>query len=275
MTKTTKNPAPGTEHYNKLYSAGYMSNFTDIYEWCRHKTVRHMLGYLSKSHRPERVLDVGCGQGRYIGLAKTYFGDSAFSGVDFSDVAIAKARENHPDGLFFVSRAEELSAIPDASIDLLITIELLEHVYDVKKTVSEFSRVLKPNGWILFTTPCANRFSFEWFQNYFSKTLQKAKDGFNRFGTDPYEHVRRLTSDDVVNIFSESGLQVKKIRFRAHFFTRIAWLIMESLKKRKSSIARSPATLRLLSEFAYLDWRFFRFLPNGATMIGLGRKPNA
>lgn len=268
----TKTQIPGTEHYNKLYSDGYMQGFTDIYEWCRLKTVNSMLGHLSGFLKPENILDVGCGQGRYIGVTKSFFKNSCFWGVDFSETAIAKAKENYPDAVFHVGRAEELSSIPDQSIDLLITIELLEHVYDVYKTIGEFSRVLKPDGWILFTTPCSNRFSLEYFQNYFAKTLEKTADGFNRFGTDPYEHVRRLTSSNAVNIFSQCGLKMERLRFRAHLFTRMSWLTMNWFKNKFPFAYKKPWVFRLFAELAYLDWRLFRWLPNGATMIGIGRK---
>jgi len=259
---------PNREHYDQLYKEDYMSGFTDIYEYCRLKTVLMTLCYLKKTFTPQTILDVGCGQGRYLGIVRQFYENSMLAGIDISEVAISKAREKFPESIFYISSAEKMDCIPDASIDFIITIELLEHVQDVRKTVSEFSRVLKPNGRILFTTPCANRYSFEWFSNFFSQTLEKSPDGFNRFGTDPYEHVRRLTSDDISQVFSEVNLSVEKIRFRAHFFTRLSYLIYTTLRKKYNK----PVLFKFFAELAFIDWRLFRWLPNGATMIGIGKK---
>jgi len=259
---------PNSEHYDRLYEEGYMSGFTDIYEYCRFKTVISMLDYLKSVKNPKNILDIGCGQGRYISIAKTFFKNSEFIGLDFSEVAITKARQYHPDSTFYLGQAEDLKMIPDQSIDLIITIELFEHVYDFRKTIKECSRVLKPGGRILFTTPCANRFSVEWFENFLSNTLEKTNEGYNRFGTDPYEHLRRLTSNDVKRTFSEYGIIIDKIRFRAHIFTRISYRISTKLKRKY----QRNVMFKFFAELAFLDWRFFRLFPNGATMIGIGRK---
>ena len=259
---------PDPAHYNKLYKEGYMSGFTDIYEYCRVKTVMSMLNHLKTKNPPKRILDIGCGQGRYITISKNFFNDSEFIGVDFSEVALAKAKENHPDTQFFLGTAEDLHMIPEESIDLIISIELFEHVYDFRKTIRECSKVLKPSGRILFTTPCANKFSLEWLENYLSKQIKRTDDGYNLFGTDPYEHLRRLTSNDVKTTFSECGLTIDQIRYRAHLFTRISYRSSQALNRRfNKNIAP-----KFFAEMAFLDWRLFRLLPNGATMIGVARR---
>ena len=41
--------------------------------------------------------------------------------------------------------------------DLVLSIEVLEHVQDVHLAVAEIGRVLRPGGLAVITTPCANR----------------------------------------------------------------------------------------------------------------------
>jgi len=54
---------------------------------------------------------------------------------------------------FLLCSAEELHAIPDASVDVLATRAVLAYVHDKSKALSEFYRVLKPGGRISFAEP--------------------------------------------------------------------------------------------------------------------------
>jgi ubiquinone/menaquinone biosynthesis C-methylase UbiE len=249
--------------YDALYSGGhYMSGSTDVFEYCRLKTIHSSLHELARHFSPKSILDVGCGQGRCLEIAQGYFPQSRLLGLDFSEVALKAARKRLPDGVFYHGSCEELDAIPDQTADLILNIEVLEHVVDARKTVGEFARVLKPGGVILVTTPCANRLSLEWSANFVKGNLQRMPDGFGRFGTDPPEHARRLTSKDLGTLMRDAGFTQDWIRFRAHFFTWPSYLASRRVR----------GHLRAFGEMAYLDWRLFRWLPNGASMIGQFRK---
>jgi SAM-dependent methyltransferase len=235
-----------------------MSGFTDVYEYCRYRTVAAVLPTLRRFH-PARILDVGCGQGRYLSLLRVVFPDAEFGGVDFSEVAIAKARLNHPGVSFHIGPAEDLSAVPDASVDLLVNVEVMEHVADARRVVREFARVLRPGGRLLLTTPCANRFSLEWLENWATGRIQATSDGYRLFGTDPPEHVRRFTEPELTELLGSVGFQREWVRFRGHLFTQPCYLAHRLIGR----------FLPAFGQLAYLDWRLFRALPNGSSMIGI------
>jgi SAM-dependent methyltransferase len=85
----------------------------------------------------KKVLDVGSGEGTYQDLVSDY------TGLDISSTA---ARFYHKP--FVVASATELP-FPDNSFDAVWTVNVLEHVPQPEKALSEMRRVLRPGGYIL------------------------------------------------------------------------------------------------------------------------------
>ena len=82
----------------------------------------------------KRVLDVGSGEGAHQDLVLDY------TGLDISSTA---ARFYHKP--FVVGSATELP-FPDNSFDAVWTVNVLEHVPQPEKALSEMRRVIRPNG---------------------------------------------------------------------------------------------------------------------------------
>jgi ubiquinone/menaquinone biosynthesis C-methylase UbiE len=245
--------------YDDRYAAGYMESFEyDVYERCRLYTVQKLLATMPT---PKKILDYGCGQGRYITELRKIFPLADISGCDVSDKGMVIAGTNNP-GVSFIGMDSESIDCLDESFDLVISIEVLEHVGDVRKAIQEIVRVLRPGGTALITTPCANRFSLEWVRNFLSGGLQPSHDGYGRFATDEPGHLRRLTSRAMSNLFANAGADLGIVRFRAHLFTTLV----------ETSLGRKLLSISARAKWALFDWHLFRLLPNGATMIALYRK---
>ena len=100
-----------------------------------------------------RVLDIGCGGGF---LAEQFAALGCHvTGVDPSPVSIGAAHAHALGrGLridYQVGAGEELP-VPDAAFDLAYCCDVLEHVSDVDRVISETARVLRPGGLYLFDT---------------------------------------------------------------------------------------------------------------------------
>lgn len=246
--------------YDQRYQHGYMADFRGLYETCRVIAVNQMLR--SKHFfpvEPTLVLDIACGQGRYSPFIQDAFPKCQIVGIDVSPVGLKLAAQRFSKNYFATASGESLP-LADNTVDMIFSIETLEHVFDVQATIREWGRVLKPGGKIFFTTPCANRFSLEWFMMFFTHGLQATPDGIGRFRRDEPGHLRRLTSDHIHQFFTKVGLRVVHARFRTHLFTTVAHDFLLNRSR------------RLAYWVASLDWRLFRRFPNGASMLIVGEK---
>jgi methionine biosynthesis protein MetW len=96
-----------------------------------------------------RVLDVGCGDGLAAGSVLRDQGD--YVGVDVSENAVREAKEHG----FDVGVIEDAESLPfgDNEFDAVVSLEVIEHLLFPLRAVQEATRVLKPGGAMLLTTP--------------------------------------------------------------------------------------------------------------------------
>lgn len=101
------------------------------------------------------VLDVGCGEG--YGTAALSNHATTIIGLDYDRATVHHAAHTYPRSNFVVAN---LAALPiaDASIDFVITLQVIEHVWDHAQFLQECARVLRAGGRIVITTP--NRLTF-------------------------------------------------------------------------------------------------------------------
>lgn len=136
------------------------------------------------------ALDVGCGDGRGTHELATRLGPAfTWTGVDFSERAIAFARLMAEDLRFEVQDGERLAAA-DGAYDLVVAREVIEHVPppDVGSFVAELRRVLAPGGVLVVTTPTTNRRVPEkHFQHFTEGSLRAAIEGGGGFRVERVE----------------------------------------------------------------------------------------
>jgi SAM-dependent methyltransferase len=110
---------------------------------------------LGEARSGDRALDLGCGTGGFT-AALAGAGAQAI-GAEVSDAAVHRACARHP-GLDF-RRVPLDGPLPftDGAFDLVWTSEVIEHVADTARWLSEVRRVLAPGGRLLLTTPSHGR----------------------------------------------------------------------------------------------------------------------
>jgi ADP-heptose:LPS heptosyltransferase/ubiquinone/menaquinone biosynthesis C-methylase UbiE/glycosyltransferase involved in cell wall biosynthesis/predicted O-methyltransferase YrrM len=98
--------------------------------------------------RGPSVLDLGCGDGALLSYLPD---DLQKHGIDFSRVAIDRARERHI-GHFEVGDIQNLNYDSD-TFDTVIMMEVLEHIDDTDGAISEAVRVMKNGARLIITVP--------------------------------------------------------------------------------------------------------------------------
>jgi SAM-dependent methyltransferase len=138
----------------------------------------------------ERVLDLGCGAGRFLGL----LGDGAI-GVEVAEAAAERARANVPGADVRLVEPDGSLPLGHGEVDLVWCSEVLEHIPDVGHALLEVRRVLKPGGRLLATVPFHGR-------------VQAAAIALTRFEAhfDPLgQHVRFFTRRSLADALDHAG----------------------------------------------------------------------
>jgi len=157
-----------------------------------------------------RLLDVGCGDGDFIFMAKDKFKECF--GVDVSQLRIERAKERSKtmhggDNVHFdVCDVDEGLPFPHSFFDVVTCIAVLEHLFNPPKVVQEINRVLKRGGTFIVQVP-----NIAWLPYRFQLLLGKLpKTGGVYLGSD-WEHLHNFTKSTICQLLTEKGFEIKTV----------------------------------------------------------------
>lgn len=156
------------------------------------------LGHLRVGVRAgDRVLDLGCGDGRFTAeLARM---GARPVGVDIAQAALNRARARHPEHDFRQAPIDGPLPLDDVSFDVVWSSEVIEHVADTARWLSEVRRVLVPRGRLLLTTPSHGR-------------LRVALNGIEAFSDPLGDHLHLYTRASLRALLAEFGFDEISVR---------------------------------------------------------------
>lgn len=130
------------------YLQGHADSVLRAHRW---RTAANSAAFLLPHLRPgDTVLDVGCGPGSITAdLARHVGPTGSVLGVDSAPVVVAAAAAEHraPNLRFAVQDVRAL-AVPDASYDVVLAHQVLQHLADPVSALLELRRVVRPGGLI-------------------------------------------------------------------------------------------------------------------------------
>lgn len=99
-----------------------------------------------------RILDIGCDGATLTEIVAAKSGTQDAVGIDISKDAVAYAKDKHPEYHLAVGHAEELP-FRDGTFDMIFCSEVLEHVEQPARLLSEIKRCLKKDGYCVVEVP--------------------------------------------------------------------------------------------------------------------------
>jgi SAM-dependent methyltransferase len=164
----------------------------------------------------ERVLDLGCGNGRYY----EYFKEKGldYHGLDNSEKLVEVARKRYKEADFRVGDALNLP-FSDNFFDKVISIAVFHHIPSEEFRISflkEVKRVLKPKGTLILTV--WNFKEAKEFLTYFKYVILKffgskldAGDFLEPWGKKALRYYHLFSKKELVSLAQKTGLEVKEI----------------------------------------------------------------
>jgi SAM-dependent methyltransferase len=204
-----------------------------------------------------RVLDAGCGSGRNM-VDLEHLG--TITGVEIADASVERARAR---GVGEVIQCS-VTSLPfaDDYFDLVVCLDVIEHIADEHGALTELHRVVRPGGGLLVTVP-----AYQW--------LWSEHDEINH-------HQRRYTRSRLSRAAADAGWET----VRATYFNAVLLplAIPYRLLARRAHVEGPSSDLQQMPERlnAMLEWPL-RFearmighggrIPAGLSLAAVFRKP--
>lgn len=201
-----------------------------------------------------QILDIGCGTGATMDHLRA-FGE--VQGIDLSELPLSFTRQRGHKHILCASATELPFA--DESFDLITALDVIEHLDDDVKGLSEICRVLRPGAPVVLFVPA---FQVLWGPN-----------------DDQSGHKRRYRIAGLQSAVEAAGLQIDMMSYANMAMFAPIWLGRRLLRwLRRAEMAENRLNHPLLNGFLSrmfaleAGWLKNRRLPFGVSIVCLARK---
>jgi 2-polyprenyl-3-methyl-5-hydroxy-6-metoxy-1,4-benzoquinol methylase len=162
------------------------------------------IGQILRSIQAKTALDIGCGNGYLDKYLKTnLIVEGKIVGMDPSESGIEKARLLLPDAKFYcMGIYDNPDNIAESNFDAVISTEVVEHLFYPRELLRFAKAKLKPDGYILLTTP---------YHGYLKNLMLSLFDKWDKHHTPLWDggHIKFWSKNTLSNLLQEEGFEVK------------------------------------------------------------------
>ncbi len=176
------------------------------YFFARHRAVYRWIADAWLPHPGARVVDAGSGEG-YGAALLAEAGAELVLGLEYDDQAAGHAARTYPAVSTVQANLAELPLRMEA-IDLVVCLQVIEHLWDLPGFLRAVREVLRPDGLVIASTP--NRETF-------SPGLGRGEKPLNPF------HVEEFDAEQLIDLFRAAGWTSVEVRGLHHAERIIAW----------------------------------------------------
>lgn len=196
-----------------------------------------------------KVLDVGCGTGRFTARLRELFPSAQIVGVDPDQESLNQAKDVLP-GVDFRWMSGENLLFADQTFDVAAISMVLHHLKDVSAVLAEMKRVITHNGYLLVVELVADNLEADQeVQKGFHHLRSKIDRllGVNHFETMPRNMIVELVNKAGFDVVLQGELNSSE-RVSDDELTQI----FQKLEERLKDIQHSPEYPKLRGEFEQL-----------------------
>lgn len=162
----------------------------------------------------DSLLEVGCGTAAVAAIAAERVGRAVATDVSLRWTVLAahRLRQSHVIGVELVCCSAEELPFPEDSFDVVVAVDVVEHVASQEAFAAACHAVLRPGGMLFLATP--NRFSLGlephvrlWGVGYLPRRLAPLYVRALRHR--PYDHVRLLSAVGLRRLLGPRGFRVR------------------------------------------------------------------
>jgi len=168
------------------------------------------------------IFDYGCGKGKILSEVRKLNKNATLYGADVSKIARQASRNSVPDVKILEITDNQKVALKSDSCDFVLSLDVIEHIYDTEKVFVEFKRLVKKGGYLLISTPYYG----------FIKNIIIACMGFNVIYDPKSPHIRFYTKKNLISLLIEHGFIIEKFGYYGRF--PFVWRGMYVLAKKRS-----------------------------------------
>lgn len=151
-----------------------------------------------------RVLDAGCGNGSLAAQLKGRGLD--VSAFDLSESGIRLAKEAHPAIDFRVASVyDDLRSLYAEPFDAIVSLEVVEHLFDPRTYARRLREVIKPGGTVILSTP---------YHGYLKNLALATSGAMDKHFTVLWDggHIKFWSRKTLTMLLEEAGFRVVEFR---------------------------------------------------------------